>query len=176
MRRPAVFAKTANYTAQLTDERMLIQMNSASATTFTIPPNANVAFSVGTVIQVQMLGTGSVTIAPGAGVTINTASGSLVMTRQYSVVQLQKTASDTWNVESLSNATATSSGTANTLALRDSSGQATFATVLVSNASPSLSNELTRKDYVDGKLPGKITVGTTAPSTPSTNDIWVDTN
>jgi hypothetical protein len=34
---------------------------------------------------------------------------------------------------------------------------------------------LTPKSYVDGKLAGKLSVGTTAPSAPAVNDIWIDT-
>lgn len=40
---------------------------------------------------------------------------------------------------------------------------------------PTSAQALTNKAYVDARTP-KITVGTTAPSNPAINDIWVDTN
>lgn len=43
-------------------------------------------------------------------------------------------------------------------------------------AVPSGSTDAATKGYVDGKLPVTITVGTTAPSSPAVNDLWVDTN
>ena len=48
---------------------------------------------------------------------------------------------------------------------------------------PTNANDASSKSYTDTKLPGtafsgtsKITVGTSAPSSPSVGDIWVDTN
>ena len=40
---------------------------------------------------------------------------------------------------------------------------------------PSANGDATPKSYVDGRTP-KITVGTTAPTSPATGDIWIDTN
>ena len=55
-----------------------------------------------------------------------------------------------------------------------SGGTMTGAIVLA--ADPTAALNPATKQYVDGKLAGKITVGTTAPTSPSVNDIWVDTN
>ena len=43
-------------------------------------------------------------------------------------------------------------------------------------ADPTTALQAATKQYVDGKIAGKITVGTTAPSSPAVNDLWVDTN
>lgn len=89
--------KTADYTAALADAETLIEMNSASATVFTIPPNSSVAFPIGTVIEVSRMGAGSVTIAQGSGVTIY-PSNSQTVAAQYKSAFLRKQATDTWIV------------------------------------------------------------------------------
>jgi hypothetical protein len=52
----------------------------------------------------------------------------------------------------------------------------TMTGALTLNADPSSNLHAATKQYVDGKIAGKITVATTAPSSPATNDLWVDTN
>jgi hypothetical protein len=42
-------------------------------------------------------------------------------------------------------------------------------------ADPTATLEAATKGYIDGKLAGKITVASSAPSSPATNDIWIDT-
>lgn len=93
--------QTASYTLVLGDAGKTIEMNSASATVLTIPPNSSVAFPVGTVIEVVRIGAGTVTITDGAGVTIPNrleAAGttSRTLTSQYSSASLRKRATDTW--------------------------------------------------------------------------------
>lgn len=44
----------------------------------------------------------------------------------------------------------------------------------VTAATPTASTHLTTRAYVDARTP-KVTVGTSAPSSPATNDIWIDT-
>ena len=84
------------YVAALSDAGQSIDVTSVSATTVTIPPNSNVAFPVGTVIEVAQLGAGQVQIVAGGGVTIN-SPGSLVHTRtQYSAVSLRKLSTNAW--------------------------------------------------------------------------------
>lgn len=110
-RRPSVNAQTVSYTLVLADERKLVTMTSASALTVTVPLNSSVAFPVGTVLQIQQLGTGAVTIAPAAGVTLDAAM-ALTM-RQNQVYELQKIGTDTWSVMSYGNVT--SSGGVNNI-------------------------------------------------------------
>ena len=93
--------QTASYTLVLGDAGKSVEMNSASATVLTIPPNSSVAFPVGTVLEVCRIGAGSVTITPGSGVTIPNrleAAGttSRTLTSQYSAASLRKRATDTW--------------------------------------------------------------------------------
>ena len=88
--------KTASYTlAALTERDSMIEMNSASATTLTVPTNATVAWPVGTSIDVLRVGAGAVDVAAAVGVTINATPG-LKLRAQYSSATLIKRATDTW--------------------------------------------------------------------------------
>jgi hypothetical protein len=64
---------------------------------------------------------------------------------------------------------AASASTASVIMKRDANGRASVA-------DPSASTDIATKNYIDTKLAGKITVGTVAPSSPATNDVWIDTN
>jgi hypothetical protein len=61
-------------------------------------------------------------------------------------------------------------------ALQLSLSGGTMTGFITLHADPSSAMQPTTKQYVDGKLAGKITVATSAPSSPAVNDIWVDTN
>jgi hypothetical protein len=88
--------KTASYTlAGLTERDSMIEMNSASATTLTVPTNATIAYPVGTSIDVLRVGAGAVDVAAAAGVTINATPG-LKLRAQWSSATLIKRATDTW--------------------------------------------------------------------------------
>lgn len=91
--------KTTNYTLVLGDAGSLVEMNSASALTFTVPPNSSVAFPTGTRIAVRQKGAGQVTITPGSGVTLNSFAGHLKTAGQYAVAFIVKVATDTWIVD-----------------------------------------------------------------------------
>jgi hypothetical protein len=93
--------QTASYTGVLGDAGKCVEMNSASATVFTVPPNSSVAYPVGTVIEVCRLGAGTVTITPGSGVTIPNrleAAGttSRTISSQYSSASMRQRATDVW--------------------------------------------------------------------------------
>jgi hypothetical protein len=88
------------YTAVLTDAGKQTTLSNAASITYTIPPNASVAFAVGTEIEIVQIGAGNVTVAAGAGVTIvQPPSMTLVMVGQYSSALATKTATNTWRVE-----------------------------------------------------------------------------
>ena len=63
-----------------------------------MPPNASVAFPIGTVIEVAQCGAGQVTLTAGAGVTVNTAgaSGTAKTRAQWSLLTLRKRGTDLW--------------------------------------------------------------------------------
>ena len=87
--------ETASYTLALSDATNMVEMESSSSTTVTVPPNASVAFSIGTTIDIFQKGTGQVTIAEGSGVTIYATPGKKLRT-QYSGATLIKRDTNTW--------------------------------------------------------------------------------
>lgn len=93
--------QTASYTLVAADAGRCVEENSASATVITIPPNSSVAFPVGTIVPLRRVGAGTVTITPGAGVTIPNrieAAGttSRTLPNQYSEASVHKRATDVW--------------------------------------------------------------------------------
>ena len=88
---------TTTRTLALTDAGAYIRCTSGSATTVTVPPNSSVAFPTGTEVNVRAAGAGQVTIAQGAGVTINSAE-TLKLRKQGSTGTIKKVATDTWDL------------------------------------------------------------------------------
>ena len=83
------------YTLVLADAGALVTLSNAASITLTVPPNASVAYPVGTRIALAQLGAGQVTVAPGSGVTINGTPG-LKIAAQYGSAELIKYATNTW--------------------------------------------------------------------------------
>lgn len=84
------------YTLVLGDRGKTITLTNAAAIALTVPPNASVAFPVGTVISLYQGGAGTVTVTPGAAVTIRSLDSNLKISGQYGMVALTKLLSDTW--------------------------------------------------------------------------------
>jgi lysophospholipase L1-like esterase len=93
---PVPVTKTADYTLVLQDQGGLIEMNSASAHVVTVPPNSSVAFPIGTSIDLVRYGAGTLTVTPGAGVTIDSPAGVLTVGPQYGRARLYKRATNEW--------------------------------------------------------------------------------
>jgi hypothetical protein len=97
-------AQTATYTVVLTDNRnKLVTMSVASANDFQIPTNANVAFPVGSVINVIQIGAGQTTIkAVTSGTTTLSSTGGTSaqpkLRKQFSAASCIKVATDTWYI------------------------------------------------------------------------------
>lgn len=90
--------KTASYTLTAATERdTIVEVNSASATTVTIPTDAAVAFPVGSTLDIIQTGAGQVTIAGDTGVTVNGTPGTKLRT-QWSSVTLLKRGANSWLV------------------------------------------------------------------------------
>lgn len=83
------------YTFGLGDLGYSIESTSASATSFTVPPFASVAWPDGSLIDVCQIGAGILTIVAGAGVTIRTSS-TLQLRAQYSCATLRYRTSNEW--------------------------------------------------------------------------------
>jgi cytoskeletal protein RodZ len=86
----------ATYTFVLGDSGTVVEGNSASAQTFTVPPNASVAFAVGASIVVRQYGAGQITMAPGAAVTLRSRGAALKTAGQYAELVATKRATDEW--------------------------------------------------------------------------------
>jgi hypothetical protein len=94
---PAVITQqSAGYTLVLTDAGDIIEMTNSSAATVTIPPNASVAFPVGTQIVVIRNASGTVQFQAGAGVTLRSDASKFFISTQYSAATLVKRGTDEW--------------------------------------------------------------------------------
>lgn len=99
-------ARTASYTpsaSDVSDNGKLITMSVGSANTFSIPTNANNAYSIGTQILVVQIGTGQTTIQAVTSGTTTIASNAATsnapkLRTQYSSATCIKVATDTWYV------------------------------------------------------------------------------
>jgi len=92
------------YTFVLTDaDNKLVTASNASAQTYSIPTNANVAYAIGSQINIIAIGAGQVTInAVTSGTTTVLSNGATAASPklrvQYSSATLIKVATDTWYV------------------------------------------------------------------------------
>jgi hypothetical protein len=91
------------YTFVLADASKLVTCSNASAIAVSIPTNASVAFAIGTIINVQQIGAGQVTVAAATpGTTTVTSAGATAASpetrAQYSAISCIKTGTDTWTV------------------------------------------------------------------------------
>lgn len=91
-------AQTTSQTAALTDVGKDTQITSASATTYTIPPQSSVTWVAGSYMFVSRMGAGALTIVAGAGVTVNSAGSRLKISEQYGTVMIRRTAENVWLV------------------------------------------------------------------------------
>lgn len=87
---------TGSVTLALADEGRMITIDSSTATTVTVPTHASVPLPVGAQVLVHRLGTGSVTIIPATGVTINHAFASLALRARFSFAALVKRGDNVW--------------------------------------------------------------------------------
>jgi len=85
-----------SYTLVLGDAGKLVQSNTSSANTLTIPPNSSVAFPVGTQILVVQAGSGQTTLVGGSGVNINSKDGNVKLSARYCGVTLIQWATNYW--------------------------------------------------------------------------------
>lgn len=88
--------QTTSYILTISDAGKVVEMNSASATTVTIPNNNSITFDIGTVIEIIRLGIGTVEIEAAGGVTILSRSGLTGIGNQYGSVALRKRATNEW--------------------------------------------------------------------------------
>lgn len=91
--------KTTAYTLTPDDALgNIVEINSATAVTVTVPPNAQPGFMKGNVVKICQVGAGVITLTPGAGVTLRSRR-TLITTGQWACVTLRQRASNEWVVE-----------------------------------------------------------------------------
>jgi hypothetical protein len=98
--RTPISQKTASYTLSSLSERdTLIEFDSTSAVTISIPTDAQVDYPIGTTLDILQTNTGQVTVAAGtpATTTVNATPGLKLRTR-WSSATLLKRAANTWVV------------------------------------------------------------------------------
>ena len=86
------------YTFVLADAGKMVTSSNGSTQTLTVPPNSSVAYATGTQIIVQAIGSGTVTLAEGSGVDINSKDDNKDIDGQYAAATLIKTATDAWSL------------------------------------------------------------------------------
>ena len=90
---------TTARTLTTTDNHTYIRFTNAGAVTVTVPDEASQAFGIGDEIHLRAVTDGTVTIADGAGVTINAPdSGGLVLAEAGATCTLKKVGSDEWDL------------------------------------------------------------------------------
>lgn len=97
----AALAQVVEYTGtaktlSLTDINTIIDCTSSSAVAITIPPQSAVTWTSDAEIHVRMSGTGVVSIAVGAGVTIPPLAAPIALSGQGAMVTLKRRSSDVW--------------------------------------------------------------------------------
>ena len=95
---PATINNQTNTTYQLAsgDEGAIITLTNSSAITVTVPANSTTAFSIGTTVWLQQGGSGTVSISPAGGVTVNSEGSLTDLNGQYAIGYLMKTDTDEW--------------------------------------------------------------------------------
>ena len=87
---------TASTTLALAHAGKLLQANSTSAITLTIPTNDSVAFPNSTEIEIVRWNTGAVTFAAASGVTLVSLESAKTIAGRYGCASLKKIATNTW--------------------------------------------------------------------------------
>lgn len=96
--RITVNAQSGAYTLVAADANKAVEVTTAGAVNLTIPTDASVAFPIGTVIEVDQMGAGKVTVVGASGVTVQSAVTAPTTRAQYSALVLRKRDTNTWLV------------------------------------------------------------------------------
>lgn len=88
--------KTSSFQIALTDIERPILCSSGSVINCTVPNNSTLNIPTGAQITLTQSSTGTVTIVPASGVTINSKDGKLSIDGQYAAVTLLKTNTNEW--------------------------------------------------------------------------------
>jgi len=101
---------TASHTLAAADQAKVINMNTASSSTITIPADSTYNFPIGAFVYIYRQGAGQVTLAVEGGVTINKV-GTVAQGEEFYV---RKRAANTWLVVDVPKAASASGGSVST--------------------------------------------------------------
>lgn len=87
--------KLASHVLQESDAGYLIQMNSLSSNSVTVPPDSSVSFEPGTKIEIMQVSSGETQIIAGSGVSLNYSIGTKI-SGQWGLATLIKRSADSW--------------------------------------------------------------------------------
>jgi hypothetical protein len=88
--------QTASYALVLADSGKTVEMNVAAANNICVPACSQVAFPIGTCLNVTQYGAGQTTVCACTGVTIRSANSYRKLNAQYGAATLIKVAADEW--------------------------------------------------------------------------------
>lgn len=88
-------SSSTTYTFALADDARLTAATSASAMTFTIPPQSSVVWTANDILRVVNYGAGALTIVGGAGVTVTNTATTIA---QYQSAAAIRTAENAWTL------------------------------------------------------------------------------
>ena len=91
-----IVSVTSSKTLDSTYAGTLVQVNSSSAITITVPTNASKPIAVGTEIEVCRWGSGTVTFSASSGVTVNSVGSAMSIADQYGCAVLKKMDTNVW--------------------------------------------------------------------------------
>jgi len=89
-------SQSGSYTLVAADAGKIVEVNSASANTVTVPANATVAFQVGVNVTIAQMGAGQTTIAAAGGVTLRSYGPNLKLAGQNAIASIIKRSTDDW--------------------------------------------------------------------------------
>jgi len=86
--------KTSSHTLSLNDRDRVVAMNNTSGETVTVPNDSVVNFPIGSIVYINRINSGSVTLAAGNGVTLRGLLSSQLSSLQE--LGLRKRAANDW--------------------------------------------------------------------------------
>ena len=95
---PVITESTTARALALTDAGAYLRHTNASASTLTVPPQSSVSWAADTEVHVRRASSGTLTLTPGSGVTLNAPSGGTLVMGNNMSVTLKRVAADVWDV------------------------------------------------------------------------------
>lgn len=94
-----IVAVTGSKTLALSDAGTFQRCTNGGTITVTVPANSNVAFPVGTEIEIYRGGAGAVNIGAASGVTLQCVSSTRAIADQYTSAALKKLDTNVWTLQ-----------------------------------------------------------------------------